>query len=155
MAVLEAPAQHRKAAAAKTPRKRRPRQPMPLPMLALGTMVVLALGFGAGTVAQFDNDWRTGQPNAVEVASGTMAAGADLAATVQSALADKLLPVKHVACADPVSGGGGAGKTVVAAGSGLINPQMQLCRAQTTSGMVNVVTERSGDQVAITVFLAE
>jgi hypothetical protein len=128
---------------------------MPLPMLGLGILVVLALGFGAGSVAQFDTDWRTGTPTAVEVGSGVLDAGSDLASVVQSAMADKALPVRHVVCADPSGVAGGAGRTAVTAGSGLINPQLQLCRAQTTAGMVNIVTERSGDLVEITVFVAE
>lgn len=155
MAVLQAPSKPREAAASNSQRRRRPRQPMPLPVLFLGIMVVLALGFGAGSIVQFDRDWRTGTPRAVEAASGTITAGADLAQTVTELLSDKGLPVKHVSCAESAAVAGGAGTTSVVSGSGLVNPQMQLCRAQSTSGMVNIVAQRSGENLDVTVFLAE
>lgn len=154
MVVLLAPSDSRQAAASKSRRKRRPRQPMPLPMLLLGTMVVLALGFGAGTVIQFDRDWRTGTPHPVAVASGPVVVGADLGPTVTQMLAGNRLAVKNVSCAESFELAGGAGTASVAGGSGLTN-QTQLCRAQSTSGMVTIVTQRTGEHLDVTVFLAE
>lgn len=130
---------------------------MPLPMLLLGLMVVLSVGFGVGTVFQFDQDWRSGSPMAIEAVSGEI--GLDLDRTVTDLLAGTATPVKWVDCASPTPAArdalaGGAGTTGAASGAGLVNPTIQVCRALGAQGPLTIVTQSSGDQVDLTVFAA-
>ncbi|MGV1004606.1 MAG: hypothetical protein ACOYEV_07535 [Candidatus Nanopelagicales bacterium] len=140
------------SAKSKPVKRARVRKPLPVPMLAMGTMVVFSVGFGAGSIAQFDHDWRTGTPQAVETVTGTIPVGSDLSTAIETLLAKSALPVTSVECG-PVAAvnAAGAGSTSV----GVSGMQSQLCRGRAEDGMVNIVAETIGQAVTLTVFSAK
>ena len=158
MAVLQAPAETRASTmpqSAKPAKKRRPRGPLPLPMIGLGLMITFALGYGAGSIQQFDQDWRSGVPEAVAVGHGQLDS-ASFAQSVVATLADSQYPVSRVVCG-PVSGDSTSSALVAAAGvtaASLAAEQTQMCRARTTLGMVSIVAKSAGHNLTTTVFRA-
>lgn len=119
---------------------RRPRQPLPLPMIALGLVAVLSVGFGAGSLIQFDQDWRGSAPVALASVSQPLAT-ADLPAELARVLAGTRAPVSDVNCTEP---------------SGLQADAPVLCRAHSKQGMVSVIAEPlAGQQYRVTVFLSQ
>ena len=156
MAVLQAPAQATTATPlpqSAKPAKKRPRGPLPLPMLGLGVMVTFAVGYGAGSIQQFDQDWRSGVPEAVAIGHGQLDAGS-FAQSVVASLADSKYPVARVVCG-PVSNDATSSTLVAAAGSTpAALEQTQMCRARTTLGMVQIVAQTTGHDLTTTVFRA-
>jgi hypothetical protein len=158
MAVLHAPAETtvtQLPQSAKPARKRPARGPIPIPMIVLGLMVTFAVGYGAGSIQQFDQDWRSGVPVAVAVGHGQLDA-ASFAQAVAATLADSEYPVAGVVCG-PVSEDPNSASLVAAAGSTAVSAkveQTQMCRAGTTLGMVQIVAQTVGHDLTTTVFRA-
>lgn len=134
-------------------KKKRPSGVLPLPMIALGSLVVFAVGYGAGSLQQFDKDWRSAAPRVIETAY-TQGGNADLADTVTAALAGAQFPVSRVVCGPPQAAltAGPLGSSAATGAAAAVAGQTQLCLAHSSQGMVSVVTQTAGQDVTITVF---
>lgn len=126
---------------AKPAKRKKPRQPVPVPMLLMGSMVVFSVGFGAGSVSQFDTDWKAGAPQAVETFTGTLPADAELPVAIEQLLSDATLPVTAVEC--------GTTSAVASAAT-----STTMCRGRADDRMVNVLAETTGQAVTLTVYSA-
>lgn len=107
------------------------------PILLLGTLVALCVGYGIGSLAQFDNDWRSTPPALVASTEGAAQVGVPLAQALADLLSGTSSPVSAVSCP---------------AGARVAGSFQQVCSARGVVGMVSIVASGSGSTVRVDVY---
>jgi hypothetical protein len=106
-------------------------------MLLMGTLAALCAGYGIGSLAQYDNDWRTTPPSLVASTQGSAQVGVPLAQALADLLSGTSSPVSAVSCP---------------AGSLVAGTFQQMCSARGVDGMVSIVASGTGSTVHVDVY---
>lgn len=112
------------------------------PMVGMAIAVVLSVGYGLGSLAQFERDWRTSTPVAVQSVTGTPLAGESLPAAISTLLDGSADPVEDVTCATALTADAMAGD--------------QLCYGRAAAGqMVSILASQTAGGLRVTVFAGQ